>query len=190
MYTFSDLGLRNLRDSCKKNVPYQYATSCVPSSLASYERKSFSPLFLFAVSLFLLSSRSQAKRTVPWPPQNRKNARNMNILSEYSVPSINWTKECVAFTLICKRMKSQWHLIVATSISMIATLAFQYRFAGTRADDSMYQLPFADTMHEGFLMLRSCRLHSKGNMQIYSAKSTYCKCAHLSRVRKMLSLPI
>ena len=106
--------------------------------------------------------------------------RSQNISSLQSLASIDWTKECIAFAFIGKRMKSHWHLIAATSISMIATLVFQYRLSGTHADDSMYQRHFADTMHEGILIQRSCPLHSKGNMQIYSAKSTYCKCAHLS----------
>jgi hypothetical protein len=56
-----------------------------------------------------------------------------------------------------------WHLILATSFSMIATFVLQCRFAGTQAEDSLYQLIFADPIHEGILLLRSCILYFKGN---------------------------
>ena len=50
---------------------------------------------------------------------------------------------------------------------MMVTLVFQYRFAGTKADDSFYQLYVADTLHEGFLFVRSCILYSKSNRHIW-----------------------
>lgn len=39
---------------------------------------------------------------------------------------------------LAREMKSRWHLVIATSFSMMVTLFFQCRFAGTKADDSLY----------------------------------------------------
>ena len=49
---------------------------------------------------------------------------------------------------------------------MIVTLVFHCRLGGTHADDSLYQLLFADPIHEGILLIRSCILYFKGNRHI------------------------
>ena len=97
---------------------------------------------------------------------------------------INWTIRSVSAASIDKRMKSRWHLIVATSFSMVATLIFQCRFSGTQADLSLYQLHVADMLHEGILSVRSCILYSKSNTHL--TISTDWKRAHLFRFWKML----
>lgn len=49
---------------------------------------------------------------------------------------------------------------------MIVTLVFRCSLCGTHADDFLYQLIFADPVHELLLLVRSCISYFKGNRHI------------------------
>ena len=48
----------------------------------------------------------------------------------------------------------------------MVTLVFRCLFAGTKANDSLYQLHVADTLHERILFLRSCIFYSESKRHV------------------------